>query len=426
MNTIFLVLLIMAVCFILRVPIGISMTSAGIIYLLIEGGNIGQLANIAMSNLFTNVVIVAVPLFIFTANIMNSGKVTEYMFTFCKALIGKKRGATAYINILISLIFSGMSGTAMADVAGMGSIEVNQMKDDGYDLPFSAALTAASSGVGPIFPPSIPMIVFGMLAEVSVGKLFLGGVIPAFLICASLAVYVWYISRKRNYPMGEAFTFREFLKYTLRALPALITPVILLGGIYSGFVTATEAGALAAAYTIVVVVFVYKAFSFKDFIKVIRDSAIQAGTIFALVTGSYILSYVVTLSGMGKELAALVLGISSNKYILLLVINLIMLFLGMFFDAGLIMYVFVPLMLPLIKSIGVDLVQFGVIAVVNMMIGGCTPPYGILCFIASSVSGESLDKIFKEILPMDAILIAVLFLITFIPGIVMFLPNAMI
>ena len=161
---------------------------------------------------------------------MNSGKVTQHMFTFVKALIGKKRGAMAYINIVISLIFSGMSGSALADAAGIGIIEIEEMKRDGYDVPFSAALTSTTAVVGPIFPPSIPMVIYAMLAEVSVGKLFMGGMIPAVLICILLGIYVWYISRRRNYPAGQKFTFKEFLRYTLKALPALMTPVILLGG----------------------------------------------------------------------------------------------------------------------------------------------------------------------------------------------------
>ena len=416
-------LIVLALCFILRVPISFSLIGTGVIYVLMEGNDVGIIPNIVMGALESNTVIVAIPLFIFTANIMNSCKVTEHMFTFTKALVGKKRGAMAYINIVISLIFSGMSGAALADVAGIGTLELEEMKKDGYDMPFSSALTSATAVVGPIFPPSIPLIVYGMLAEVSVGMLFMGGMIPAVLICVSLGIYVWYISKKRNYPSGVKFTFRQFAKYTLKALPALLTPVILLGGMYSGIVTPTEAGALAALYTILISVFAYRTLRFKGFLRVVKETVIQTGTIIAIIMGTYVMSYVITTSGIGDIIADWFLGITQNKYVFLLIANILFLILGMLFDFGIMMYIFIPLFLPIVIALGINLVHFGVVMVVNMMLGGATPPYGVLCFLTAGMTKTPLQKVFREVIPMDLVMIGVLLLITYIPELVMFIPN---
>jgi tripartite ATP-independent transporter DctM subunit len=356
---------------------------------------------------------------------MNSGKVTENMFTFTKALVGNKRGALAYINIIISLIFSGMTGSAAADAAGIGIMEIKEMKKDGYDAPFSAAITAATATVGPIFPPSIPLVVYALLAGVSIGKLFAGGMVPAILICLVLGFYVWYISKKRDYPRGVKFTVREFLKFTWKALPALFTPVILLGGIYSGIVTATEAGALAAFYAIIVSVFFYRCMTLKSFIKIVKDTVIQTGAVMIIVAAAFVMSYVVTSSGLGKSIADLFLGLTNNIYIFLIIINIAFLFLGMLFDTQVLMYVFIPLVLPVAQALGIDMVHFGVIIVVNIMIGLSSPPYGTLCFITSGIAKTPLQKVFREVIPMVVVMIIVLLVITYIPEIVMAIPNLM-
>ena len=420
---IFLPLIILAICFILRIPLGFGMVGTGIVYLLLTGQDVSLVSSTIMGKIFSSGTIIAIPLFIFTANIMNSGKVTEYMFTFVKSLVGKKRGALGYINIIISLIFSGMSGAALADVAGIGTIEIEEMKKDGYDMPFSCALTVTSSVVGPIFPPSIPMVSYALITGASVGQLFMGGMTPAILISLILAVYVWYISKKRNYPTGKRFTFKEFIRYTWKALPALFTPVILLGGIYSGIVTPTEAGALAAFYTIIIAILAYKVLSFKHFKKAIRDTVVQTGVIFGIIIGAFTMQYIVTSSGMGETISNFFLGISDNKYVFLIIVNIAFLILGMFFDLGVMMWVFMPLFLPAVLAYGINLVHFGVIMVVNMMLGSSTPPYGSLCFVVGGMTDTPVQKIFKETLPMVGFMIIVLLLITYIPELVLWIPN---
>ena len=420
---ILLTILIIAVCFIIRVPIGLSMFGACILYMIGTGKNIGVVSDVAMSQMFNNTTIVAIPLFIFTANIMNSGQVTDRMFTFTKALVGNKRGAMGYINILVSLIFSGMTGSAMADAAGIGIMEINEMKKDGYDAGFSAALTSTTSTVGPIFPPSIPLVIYAMLTGSSTGKLFMGGMIPAVMISLALGFYVWYISKKRDYPRGVKFTLKEFLSYTFMAIPALLTPVILLGGIYSGVVTPTEAGALAAIYTIIISLFAYRCLSFNGFIKVIRETVVQTGVIIMIAMAAWVLSFVVTSSGLGHSIAAAFLNLTSNKYVFLFIVNVLFLFLGMLFDTQVLQFVFIPLVIPIVNALHIDLVHFGVVIVVNMMIGLSSPPYGMLCFVSSGIAKTSVQKVFKEALPMVFLMITILLLITYVPSLVLFLPN---
>ena len=416
-------LILMMFCFLIRIPISLTMFSVSAVYFILNGMNPGQLLGVVMSRLSANGNLVAIPLFIFMANIMNSGKVTEHMFTFCKAVIGKKKGALAYLNVLISLIFSGMTGSAVADASGIGIVEIKEMEKDGYDTAFSCALTSATSVVGPIFPPSIPMIVYALFAEASIGKLFMGGIIPAFLIAAGLSIYVFYISHKRNYPEGIKLSGNEFWRYILTAIPALLTPIILLVGIYSGIVTATEAGVLASMWAIIVSIYPYKCLSWKTLWLSIISTVKQTGTIIAIVSGAFALSHIVTLSGLGNSICDTFLAFTSNKFVFYFVVNIVFLFLGMIFDTQVLQLVFLPLVLPIATAYGIDLVQFGVVIVFNMMLGMSTPPYGVLCFITAGLGKISAHSVFKEVLPMSLIMIVILFLITYIPGIVTFIPN---
>lgn len=426
MNPIFIAIGILLVCFLIRMPISLSMFITAISYFLMRGMDAGQVLTIAMSRLSSASNLVAIPLFIFTANIMNSGKVTEYMFTFSKAVIGKRKGALAYLNILISLIFSGMTGAAVADASGLGIMEIREMDKDGYDMPFSCALTAATSVVGPIFPPSIPLVVYALYAECSIGQLFMGGMIPAILVCIALGGYVHHISHKRNYPEGVKYTRKEFWKYVLQALPALMTPVILLGGIYSGVVTATEAGVLASLWAIIISIFPYRCMSWRILWKAVKDTVVQTGNIIAIVAGAYALAHIVTLSGLGNSICSAFLSLTTNKYVFLVIVNIMFLMLGMLFDTQVLQLVFLPLVLPVATALGLNLVHFGVMIVFNMMVGMCTPPYGVLCFITSSLGKTPVQSVFKEVIPMVAMLLIVLLLITYIPQLITFLPSVLV
>lgn len=415
---------VMAVCFMIRMPISFSMLISSITYILITRPSaLGEVFSVVTGNMFSNYTMLAAPLFIFMANIMNESEVTDKMFAFCNGLLGRLKGGTAQVNVFISLIFSGMTGSAIADASGIGTMEIEQMKKEGYDAEFSSAITAASATIGPIFPPSIPMIIYAMLSGASVGKLFMGGMVPGILLAIVLMIYVGIISYKRDYPAGVVMSLKEFGMATLKALPALLTVIILLGGIYTGVCTPTEAGALASAYALMISFFVYRTIGPKKLWAVIKKSAANTATL-ALLTGtSMLFSYIVSREQVSQAIAQAVLGITDNKYLFLLVVNIVFLLLGCIMDVSTIQLVFVPMILPLVKLMGIDLVHFGVIICFNMMIGLSTPPFGMLLFIVAGIGKCKIGGVIKEIIPMVALMIVLLMVITYFPQVVMFLPD---
>ncbi|MEE8590849.1 MAG: TRAP transporter large permease, partial [Spirochaetia bacterium] len=354
---------------------------------------------------------------------MNTGRVTEMVFRFANGLVGRFRGGMGHVNVVASIIFSGMTGSAVADASGLGIMEIEGMRQYGYPDDFSAAVTSSSATIGPVFPPSIPMVFYAMLSGASIGNLFLGGMAPGLLIGFALMGYIAIISKIRNYPYGATYTLRQFIVYTIKAFPALLTPVILLGGIYSGVVTPTEAGALAASWAILVSVFVYRAMGPKALWKVIVQTMRTTGTLSLIVGSAFTFSFIVAKEHIPDMIAGFMLGITESKYVLLLVINVFFLLLGMFIDTSTITVVFIPMVLPLVMELGIDLIHFGVVVVLNMMIGLSTPPMGMLLFIVSGISGCPLGKVIKQAMPMVLVMIGVLLLITYVPDIILFIPN---
>jgi tripartite ATP-independent transporter DctM subunit len=365
-----------------------------------------------------------VPLFIFTANIMNTGKVTDMIYGFARSVCGRLRGALGHVNILGSLIFAGMTGSAVADAAGLGKIEIEAMTEAGYDPAFSCSLTASSATLGPTFPPSIPLVIYSMLSETSVGALFLGGMIPAVVLTAALMLYVAYVAKKRNFPRGEKIRFRTFIRDTVRSIPALLTPALLLTGIYTGVMTPTEAGATAGFYAIIISVFCYRAMGLKDFWRVILITLKDIGVVSITVGAAMVFSYVMAREQVAVRLGAWIISLTENKYFFLLIVNVVILIMGMFFDTNIIQLIFVPMLIPVARTLGVDLVHFGVVVTFNMMIGLCTPPMGGLLFITSGISGVPLKDIIREILPQLVVMILILFAITYFPSLVTGIPKA--
>ena len=437
---IIMLFVVMAICFIIRMPVSFSMLAASITYFLLAAPDkLGQVFTVITGNMFANYTMLAAPLFIFMANVLNEGEVTDKLFSFCNGLLGRLKGGTAQVNVFISLIFSGMTGSAIADASGIGLMEIDQMKKEGYDAEFSCAITAASATVGPIFPPSIPMVIYAMLSGASIGKLFMGGMVPGVLLAILLMIYVAFISHKRNYPAGVVMSKREFLKATLQALPALFTVVILLGGIYSGICTPTEAGAVggiysgictpteagavASAYALIISALIYKTLGWKKLWGIIKKSAANTATLALLCGTSMLFSYIISLEQVPRVVASLVMGITDNKYIFLFIVNIVFLLLGCVLDVSTIQLVFVPMVLPLVQAMGIDLVHFGVVICLNMMIGLSTPPFGMLLFIVSGLGKTKIKGVIREILPMVLIMIGLLFLVTYVPDIIMFIPN---
>ena len=409
--------------FVLRIPIALGLISNAVIYMVLTGRDIGLVAESMMSNLFVKFIIIAVPLFIFTANVMNTGKVTDLLFDFANGLVGRWRGGMGHVNVVASFIFSGMTGSAVADASGLGMMEIEAMRKYGYDDGFSCAITAASATIGPVFPPSIPMVFYALLSGTSVGALFLGGMIPGVVLGIALMAYVAFIAGRRKYPRGVRVTFRQFVATTVHSFPALLTPIILLGGIYTGVVTPTEAGALAGFYALAISIFVYRAIGPRDLWQIVKDTVRRTGTVSIIVGSAFTTAYVIAVENVPDMFATMLLTMTTNRYMLLLIVNILFLVLGMFIDTSTITVVFIPMVLPLIQHLGIDLVHFGVVVVLNMMIGLSTPPFGVLLFIVSGISDTPLKAVIKEAVPMVIVMVGVLLLITYVPDIVLFLPN---
>ena len=424
MNLPLLVFLIaLVLTFIIRIPIPIGFFVSTVLYLLLAGIDVSIASENIVTNLYSSYIVIAVPLFIFTANIMNSGTVTEKVFRFASGLVGGVRGSLAQVNILASLIFSGMSGSALADASGLGLMELKAMREEGYEDGFTTAITAASSTIGPIFPPSIPMVFYSMLSGASVGMLFLGGMVPGIFMALALMIYVAVIAKRRNFPRSAKFTIHQFLVFTWGASAALITPVILLGGIYTGIFTPTEAGAIAALYSLAISFFIYKTIGLKELLHILLDTVKSTGTLSIIVGTSFGISFVLSREGIPLLAAQFILNFTQNKFIFLLFVNVIFLILGMFMNVTTIQLVFIPIILPMLSLFNIDLVHFGVFITLNIMIGLTTPPYGGLLFVVNGISGCPMHETIKELIPMQAVLVVVLFTMTYVPGIVLWLPR---
>lgn len=369
--------------------------------------------------------LIAVPLFIFAGNLMNEGKITTKIFDFAQSLVGWIPGGLGHANIVASIIFAGMSGSAAADAGGLGVIEMKAMRDNGYDDAFSAAVTSASSVIGPIFPPSIPLIIYGSVASVSVAKLFMGGVLPGLLMGLALMILVFIFAIKRGYERTP-FRLKVLWESFKGSILSLITPLIILAGFTTGWVTPTEASCIAVVYSLVISAFVYRSLGLKKFLECAKESALGAANTLFIIGTSTLFTYVMVKEGISKDIANFILGISSNPAIILLVINIILLVLGMFMEPGAILTLMLPVLVPIAQAIGLDLVHFGVVMVLNLMIGQVTPPFGVCLFIISDLARVKLEVLYKSILPFIIPLIVTLFMCTYIPGIVTWLPNMLI
>ena len=368
--------------------------------------------------------LIAIPLFILAGNLMNSGRITEKIFNFAKEVVGWIPGGLGHANIVASVIFAGMSGSATADAGGLGTIEMEAMTTNGYDPEFSAGVTAASSVIGPIFPPSIPLIIYGATASVSVAKLFMGGVVPGLVMGVALMVLVYVFAIRRNYER-HPFNLRALAKQFVSSILSLVTPIIILLGFTTGIFTPTEASSIAVAYSLLIAWLVYRTMTWKDFKKCLLESAITSANTLFIIGTSTLFTYVLVREGVSKQIADFILGISSNPFVILLIINIVLLILGMFMEPGAILTLMLPVLLPIVKELNLDLVHFGVVMVLNLMIGQVTPPFGVCLFVISDVGKVKLDKLYKAILPFLIPLILVLFLCTYVPGIVTALPNAL-
>jgi tripartite ATP-independent transporter DctM subunit len=405
-------------------PIAFAMLVAGITYLFATGQDVGLAAEQILNGLYNSFVLLAVPLFIFAANVMNAGTVSDRLLAFCLAVVGRLRGGLAHVNVVASLIFSGMSGSAIADAAGIGKVIIEMMTREGrYSPGFAAAITAASATIGPIIPPSIPMVLYALISGTSVGFLFLGGVVPGFLMASFLMAAVSVIARRRDFPVEAKVPVREMPAIVGKALPPLMLPVILLGGIYGGVTTPTEAASIAAAYALLLAAVVYRALGPGQVIGLLVDSSRTTAMVALIIGGAFVFNYVVATERIPNVLASWLAGQEISPLAFLLVVNLLFLLFGCLLDATTMLLVLVPLLLPTCRQLGIDLIHFGVVIVVNIMIGLITPPYGVLLFVINGITGISLRDMIREIWPFLFILIAALITMVVFPESVLWLPR---
>ncbi|GGA90947.1 TRAP transporter large permease [Ornithinibacillus halotolerans] len=376
-----------------------------------------------MLNGLDSFVLLAVPLFILAANLMNSGKISTKLIELALALVGSIRGGLAHANILVSMLFAGVSGASQADTAGVGKILIPSMKKNGYDTETAVAVTAASSTVGVVIPPSIPMIIFAGIANASVGALFLGGIVPGILIGLGMMVFIYIVALKRNYPKSKRAELSKLIKLSLESAPALFTIIIIIGGITTGIFTATEAAAIASLYTLLISMFFYKTLKLKDIPKILFDTlALSSLSLFALAAASALgelMSYY-QLSALAQDFFANNIG---SKAVFLIIIIAFFLFIGTFMDAIPAMILFVPVILPSATAFGIDPVHLGLIVVITLAVGLITPPYGLCLLLASKIGEMSIERSFVAVLPYIAIILVVLLFVAFFPDIAFFIPK---
>lgn len=405
-------------------PVGYAMICGSVLYLMLVGQDLGIVAEQLLNGMYQSWILLAVPLFILAAEIMNSGTMTERLLRFCEALVGRFRGGLAQVNVVQSIIFAGMSGSAIADAAGSGRLMQNMMTREGkYTPSFAAALTAASSVIAPIIPPSIPLVLYALVSDASIGYLFIAGIVPGLLLGLAQMIVVAVIARRRNFPVEQAPPIREIPAITLQAFPALMMPVVLLVGMRGGVMTPTEAAAVAALYGFVISAIVYRSLTLRQTYDALLASARSTASIGMLIAGGLVFNYVITSENIPDGVRATLSGFELTPVSFLILVNAILLVLGCVLEGTAILLIVVPVFIPTAEALGLDMVHFGVVVVLNIMLGLITPPYGLLLFIMTNIARVPLRHIVSDILPFLLAMIVVLMLITFVPDTVLWLPR---
>jgi tripartite ATP-independent transporter DctM subunit len=406
----------------LAMPVAFALGVVAVAWLMLQGAPMITAPQRLMAGV-DSFQLLAVPFFILAGNLMNTSGVTDRIYDFANALVGHVRGGLAQVNVVGSVIFSGMSGSAVADAGGLGALEIKAMTKEGYAPEFAGAVTAASCVVGPIIPPSIPLVLYAVIANVSIGRLFLGGILPGIVIALALMAYIWWAAGRKGFPRGRRFSWSERGRALLRAVLPLLTPVIIMGGIFGGVVTATEAAAVAALYALLLGTLVYRELGLRDLLRVFRESMNTTAVVGFIVAAATLFNWVLTRERVPQQVAELLLGVTDSPILILLLINLLLLFLGMFMEALAIMVLTVPVLLPVIQALGIDPVHFGIVLTLNLMIGLLTPPMGIGLFVVAKVGNIPFDRLAVAVAPFYVPLLTALVLITIFPQITLFLPD---
>jgi C4-dicarboxylate transporter DctM subunit len=406
------------------VPIAVSMGLTAMIFFVV----LGEFPTLSMipQRMYastTGFPLLAIPFFILTGQLMNTGGITHRLFRFAQCLVGHIKGGLGHVNVVNSMIFAGMSGAAVADAAGIGMVEMEAMTKAGFDRRFSAAVTSASSTIGPVIPPSIPFVIFGSLTGTSVGRLFLGGFIPGLLMGVAMMVTVYMVSQKRGYPRERRATFRELAESMWNASSAMVTPLIIIGGILAGIFTPTEASVVAAIYALVLTIFFYKEITIRDLPKILWETLEHTIRVMFIISAAGIFGWMLIQQRVPEAVIKSLMTLSQNKWVILLILNIILLVLGCFMEGISVMLLTIPVFMPLITTVGIDPVHFGVLMTLNLMVGLLTPPVGMVLYAVSSVGRVPLWELAAELKWYIIALMVCLGLITYIPSLVTWVPN---
>ena len=404
-------------------PIAVGMIATGLLYVVLEMGMDPLIAAQRVATGIDSFPLLAIPFFMLAAELMNFAGITDRIFRLAKSMVGAISGGLAYVNVLASMLFAGMSGSAVADAGGLGRIEIKAMKDDGYEVDFAAALTAASSTIGPIIPPSISFVIYGLTAGVSIGGLFAAGLLPGLMMGGALMALIAFYSKKRKYGRTQRFSWRELKDALAHAFLALMTPVIIVGGILGGIFTPTEAGAFAVLYAFILGKFIYRTLHWRDIPELIFSTALSAANVLFIIAASALIGWILTAEQVPIKLAELIVEYSASPWVLLLLINLLLFALGCFMAAAPVIIMLTPILLPVTSLMGIDPMHLGVVMVLNLMIGLITPPVGLCLFVVADVAELPVMRVVKSLIPFFIPLLIVLLLITYIPSLVLFLPG---
>jgi len=404
------------------VPVAVSLGLASLAYIMIAGLPDVLLIHRMIGGI-DSFPLLAIPFFILAGHLMNTGGITTKIFAFARALVGWLPGGLGHVNVGASVIFAGMSGAAVADAGGLGNVEIKAMRESGYDTDFSVGVTAASSTIGPIIPPSLPLVIYGVMASVSIGELFAAGLIPGLLMAVSLMVMVAWYAKKRDYPKDSRIDFCHIWATLKEAFLPLLTPVIIVGGIATGIFTPTEAAVAAVCYALFLGLVVYRTLNWKHLVRVSMDTIETSAAILMIVSAAAVFAWILTANQVATLLGDTLLGITENKQILLLIMMAIVLLIGLFMETIAAITILVPVLMPIALSAGIDPVHLGILLILNLMLGLLTPPVGMVLFVLSEVSGVKFEQCVKATMPFLVPLVIVLLLITFIPEIALWLPN---
>jgi tripartite ATP-independent transporter DctM subunit len=407
----------------LRVPIGMSIGGAVIATLIYaDFGNAMYIVPTQILEGVDSPALLAVPFFIMAGMLMNEIGLTDRIFAFANALVGHFRAGLAQVNVLASTIFAGSSGTAVADIAGLGAMEVKAMRQHGYPADFAAALSICSALVGPLIPPSVPLVVYGFISGTSVARLFLAGILPGLLLTAALMIFNFVIAKKRNFPRGKKHTLREVAVTGWHGIAALVSPIIILGSITYGYTTPTEGGVLACAYSVMLGLF-YKTLTWERIGRALTQTTLITSVIMIIIGFSTVMGWLLAIERVPQQLGAVVFEMTENKHLFLFALIVFLLIIGCLIEPVPAKLILVPVLLPVIDQFGIDRVHFGLILTLSLLIGLATPPMGLGLYIMTEISGESFEKVTKATLPLLIPLVITLLLVTFVPGITLWIPD---